>query len=284
MTTPNRIPAPPVPPPSAPRKPVPDLFRREPKTNGQCVLVYGQPGVGKTSLCCALPGPVAYLDIENSLPRQLFDKMPEKYRDNVFIYNFDEHKCTWQALIEAISDMNAFSGFKSIVVDSATVAQRLSFDAVAIKYGQGAAAGIESVPYGKGYGYAASEWTTQLLPLATLHAEAGRNFVLVAHSMNAKVANPGGSDYLSVFPQLYGAGIEKGDNNIQGSVFAWANHCIYMDYDKAISKEGKVRGNGTRCIYTSGQNWIRAKTRGRAPETIIPDPENLEEVWAQLFA
>ncbi len=284
MTTTNRIPMPPPRPPSGAGKTAPLEFPREPDDSiGERVLVYGPPGAGKTSLCCAAPGPVITFDIEKSLTRQLRNKFSQEIRDNLYFHPVSNVKdLTWTEFIDNFADMDSLSEFKTIVVDSLSVAQRILFDHVAAKYGNGRNEGIESIPYGRGYAHAASLWNTQLLPLATKHTEAGRNIVFVAHSMSIKVANPGGTDFLRAEPQLHKS--DKPAANIQGAVFEWLNHCMYIEPDKAVGADGKARGGDARCIYTGSRPWVLAKTRGSAPDTIIPDRENLAAVWEQLFA
>lgn len=285
MTTTNRIPAPPPAPrnttgaPSAPPSPTPPLspWASMPAAQaGQRTLLYGQGGLGKSRLCCAAPGPVLMFDFDESLST-LWGQLPEEQRAKVLSYS----PTGWQDFMDKLNDQTLFGGIQTVVVDTATVAERASEAWVLdnVRASSGKATSIEDYGYGKGYRFIFEQWI-KLLAVADIHRRAGRNVVFVAHATNAKTANPSGEDFLRVEPALQGT--DK--FSIRNRLYEWVDHCIYIDWDKAVSKDGKVGGGNSRSIYTHGQNWFMAKTRGTAPEIIYPDVNNLEDVWAQLFA
>jgi hypothetical protein len=281
MTTNNRIPAPPLPPrpaPSAPPLPgMPTPWANAPQTQaGRRVLVYGQGGLGKSRLCCAAPGPVLVFDFDESLGT-LWGQLPEEQRKNVMTYIPE----SWQDFMDKFSNMDLFGNVKTIVIDTATVAERASEAWVLqnVRAPSGKATSIEDYGYGKGYRFIYEQWI-KLLSIADVHRRANRNVVFVAHAVNAKTANASGEDFLRVEPGLQGT--DK--FSIRNRLYEWVDYCVYIDRDKAVSEDGKVQGGDSRTLYTSGAPWYMAKQRGNAPEVIYPDVNNLEDVWTQLFA
>lgn len=281
MTTSNRIPAPPTlaprVTPTTPPLPGTSPWAKAPETQaGRRVLVYGQGGLGKSRLCCAAPGPVLVFDFDESLST-LWTQLNDAQRANVLTYIPQ----SWEDFIAKLQDMSLFNGIKTIVIDTATVAERASEAYVlsTVRAPAGKANSIEDYGYGKGYRFIFEQWI-KLLSVADIHRRAGRNVVFVAHAINAKTANANGEDFLRVEPSLQGT--DK--FSIRQRLYEWVDYCLYMDSDKAVNEDGKASGGNSRTIYTYGQPWFMAKQRGNAPEVIIPDVNNLEEVWQQLFA
>ena len=60
----NAIPAPPTAGQAKPKV----AFGTLAKPAGHRIVVYGTGGIGKTTLCAALHGPVAFIDLDGSLP------------------------------------------------------------------------------------------------------------------------------------------------------------------------------------------------------------------------
>ncbi len=296
MTTSNRIPAPPMPqrrtgaPDSTTTPPLPggipggnsatpaSLPWQKPTEDpgAQRTLVYGQGGLGKSRLCCAAPGPVLVFDFDKSVGN-LWGQLPDRQKANLLTYSPNG----WGDFLEKLQNKNLFGGIKTIVVDTATVAERASDAYVleTVRSPSGKANSIEDYGYGKGYRFIFEQWI-RLLAIADEHIRDGRNIIFVAHATNNKVANPSSEDFQRVEPALQGT--DK--FSIRNRLFEWVDHCIYYDWDKAVNENGKVTGGSSRTIYTHGQNWFMAKTRRGAPEAIYPDVNNLEDVWTQLFA
>lgn len=284
MTTSNRIPAPPMPPrrtappPSQTATTAPlSPWASAPETKaGRRVLVYGQGGLGKSRLCCAAPGPVLVFDFDESLST-LWGQLPEEQRANIRTYI--PH--SWQDFMDKFANMDLFGGIQTIVIDTATVAERSSEAWVLenVRASAGKANSIEDYGYGKGYRFIFEQWI-KLLSVADIHRREGRNVVFVAHAVNAKTANASGEDFLRVEPGLQGT--DK--FSIRNRLYEWVDYCLYIDRDKTVTQEGKAKGGDSRTIYTAGAPWFMAKQRGNAPECIYPDVNNLEEVWNQLFA
>jgi hypothetical protein len=219
---------------------------------------------------------VLVFDFDESLST-LWSQLPEEQRANVLTYIPKD----WQDFMDKLGDQSLFGNIQTIVIDTATVAERASEAWVLanVRASSGKATSIEDYGYGKGYRFIFEQWI-KLLAVADIHRRAGRNVVFVAHATNAKTANPSGEDFLRVEPALQGT--DK--FSIRNRLYEWVDYCVYMQMDQAVSEDGKATGANTRTIYTYGQPWFMAKQRGNAPEIIYPDVNNLEDVWTQLFA
>ena len=283
MTQNSRIPAPPPPPgrsvpPSKPTTAPLSPWAAAPSAQaGRRVLVYGQGGLGKSRLCCAAPGPVLIFDFDESLAT-LWTQLPDEQKANIRTYIPEN----WADFIAKMEDTSLFAGIQTIVVDTATVAERLSEAWVKANIPNskgGKVSSIEDYGFKIGYRHIFDQWV-RLLAIADRHRKEGRNIVFVAHAENTNTANPSGEDFLRVEPSLS----RSAQGNIRNRIYEWVDYCIYIDIDKTVTDEGKARGGNTRTIYTNGQPWFMAKQRGNAPEMIYPDVNNLEDVWAQLFA
>jgi len=114
-----------IPPPvrrSSPNLPPPQSkkvfgFRKLEKPTVQRVIIYGSGGIGKTSLACSAPGPVAVFDFDQSL-----DILSDKISDVMPIDGVE----SWADMMEALkSDLFRKNKIKTILIDSATAAERL---------------------------------------------------------------------------------------------------------------------------------------------------------------
>ncbi len=243
---------------AAPRGTV--TFTRPQKAAGHRVVLYGQGGIGKTTLCACLPGPVVFFDLDESLGRLGIDAQclyPQ----------------SWNELRTQLAS-DGWDGVKSIVIDTATKAEEMAAaDVVAEHRGETGKDGrpvssIESFGYGKGYMFLFEKFQPLLADLDK-HVRAGRNVVLVCHDCTTTVPNPGGEDWLRYEPRLSSPGSGKG--SIRLRCREWADHVLFLDYDVAI-KDGKGKGGGSRTLYRSQMPHCMAKSRtGADPIPIGPD-------------
>lgn len=242
---------------------------------GRRVCIYGQGGMGKTSLAAHAPGNILFMDFDKSLPvlkTQLGDATKK-----LASYTPDD----WPGILSTLGAYENFAGIDSIVIDTATKAEELSQKWVVanVPTEKGVkVANIEAYGFKTGYRHAFDQWL-KLLSILDQHVAKGRNVVFVCHLENSNAANPGGEDFLRAEPRL----CRSMQGNLREKIFEWCDFVLYLDEEKAVSKEGKAAGNGSRAIYTSPQAWFKAKKRGPCAEIIYPDADNLADVWTQLF-
>ena len=270
-----RMPTPPPAPPAAqPRKAV--QFGRVATTTGHRVLLYGPGGIGKTTLAAQLPGPVAFIDLDESLPR-LRSQFEEAGRMANIMPVTGIHD--WQTLREVIQS-DGWDTVRSIVIDTGTRAEELAVAHTlehTLQDGKKASS-IEGYGFGKGYGYVFDTFLPILGDLDR-HARAGRNVVLVCHDCTSTVPNPAGEDWLRYEPRLQSP--NSGKASIRLRVREWADHVLFIGYDVAVDKDGKGRGVGTRTMYTAELPHCMAKSR--TTQETIPLANDGAEVWGQVI-
>jgi len=248
----NAIPAPPA---AAQAKPK-VAFGTLAKPAGHRIVVYGTGGIGKTTLCAALPGPVAFIDLDGSLP-VLGPRLAEQgLAGNIVPV---EGVSDWGTLMAAL-DADGWDAVKTIVVDTATKAEHLALahtlKTKPTEKGQYVAS-IEGYGFGKGYVLVAETFNA-LMARLDRHARAGRNVALVCHECTATVPNPEGEDWLRYEPRLQNP--PSGKASIRLAVKEWCDHLLFIGYDVDV-KNGVARGGGTKTLYASERPHCMAKSR-----------------------
>lgn len=234
---------------------------------GHRVLLYGPGGIGKTTLAAQLPGPVAFIDLDESLPILRLEGVHQV-----------NGVTTWQDLRDALAS-DGWDKIKTIVIDTATKAEELAV-AHTLQHtlvdGKRVAS-IEGYGYGKGFSFV---FDTFLLLLGDLdrHARAGRNVVLICHDCTSNVPNPSGEDWIRYEPRLQAPG--SGKASIRLRVREWADHVLFIGYDINVSKDGKGEGKGTRTMYTCEKPHCMAKSR--TTQEVIPIQVGVD-VWGQII-
>jgi hypothetical protein len=225
------------------------------KAKGQRVVLYGTGGVGKTTLACLAPGPVAFIDLDESLPilQKQLQSISAPIPLNISVASWKELRASLQA--------DGFDKVKTIVIDTATKAEELCIaETLATVRGEGGKVihRIEDYGYGKGYQHTFDTFLPLLADLDK-HVRAGRNVILVAHDCTTNVPNPNGTDYIRYEPRLQAP--SSGKASIRYRMKEWADHVLFVGYDVAVDKDRKAQGSGTRTLYTSELPWFMAKSR-----------------------
>jgi hypothetical protein len=255
-----------VPPPPAPMARRQVAFGRPKSGAGHRVLLYGPGGIGKTTLAAALPGPVAFFDLDESLGR-------------LGIGAQTVEAAAWADLRAALA-ADGWDGVGSIVIDTATKAEELAVEhtlANTLQDGKRSTS-VEGFGYGKGYGYVFDTFLPLLADLDR-HARAGRHVCLICHDCTSTVPNPAGEDWLRYEPRLQSP--NSGKASIRLRVREWADHVLFVGYDVAVDKDGKGRGAGTRTLYRAEFPHCMAKSRTGADP--IPLDGDGAAVWAEII-
>lgn len=261
-------------PPSRPRTSV--SFGPIPDGTGHRIVLFGPGGIGKTTLAATAPGPVAFFDLDDSLPRlkaQLADA-PSKL--NIRPVSGIR---TWQDIRDALH-ADGWDDIQTLVIDSATRAEELAVEhtlaTVPHEKGQRVQR-IEDYGFGKGYSHVYDTFLTLLGDLDQ-HTRAGRHVILICHDCTASVPNPDGEDWIRYEPRLQSPA--SGKSSIRLRVREWADHVLFVGYDIAV-KDGKGSGSGGRTIYPNELPHCMAKSR------MLSVPLQLAKfdlsLWNQLF-
>lgn len=246
-------------------------------TAGHRIVIYGPGGIGKTSLAAQLPGPVAFVDLDESLGKLNGYLSEHGIAANIMpVVGI----ATWHDLRGALQ-ADGWDKVKTIVIDTGTKAEEMAVahTLATVKKEKGdVAANVEDYGYGKGYTHVFDTFLPLLADLDR-HCRAGRNVVLVCHDCTTTVPNPAGEDWIRYEPRLQSPG--SGKASIRLRVREWADHVLFMGYDVAVTKEGKGRGAGTKTIYTAELPHFMAKSR--TCQQALAVGEDGKSVWVEII-
>lgn len=243
---------------------------------GHRIGIYGPGGIGKTTCAATAPGPVAFFDLDDSLPvlGASLDGCDVRRVEGVG---------DWESLRFALRG-EGWEEIRTIVIDSATKAEELALawtlaniphekDGVVIRR-------IEDYGFGKGYQHL-YETFLKLLGDLDVHVRAGRNVVLICHDCTASVPNPRGEDWLRYEPRLQNP--SSGKASIRLRVREWLDHLLYVAYDVTCEKRdnGKASGSGTRTIYPQELPFCMAKSRSLSEQIELTRYDTT--LWQTLF-
>lgn len=247
-----------------------------PAGKGHRIEIYGPGGIGKTTLAASAPGPVAIIDLDQSLPRlrRRLDSLRLTPQIRVV-----ENVQSWTDLLGVLNSPG-WDNVQTIVIDSATVAEELAttYTLGTVPKDRGEKAkNIEDYGYGKGYQHVYETFLT-MLPLLDSHARAGRHVILICHECSSTVPNPMGPDWIRYEPRLQTS--SSGRASIRLRVKEWCDHVLFIGYDVDVTS-GKARGAGTATVYPKELPHFMAKSRTLVEA--LPLDECFTSLWSQLL-
>jgi hypothetical protein len=220
-------------------------------------LIYGPPGVGKSSFAGDAPSAV-FFDANGDTDELDVERLPLPE---------DGSQYTWTDLLDAIDALATQEHpWRSLVIDDLGFVERLSWDALIARRptsGKKQVRDIEDYGYGKGYQLVLDDWRKLLVRLEKLQRDKGLNVLFCAHDRVHKYKNPEGEDYGHHGPDVH--------INVVGLLNKWLDFMFFARPEVLVDeRERKTVAIGTerRLIHTVGSAGFLAKNRYNLPPTL----------------
>ena len=234
------------------------------KWNGMKAVVYGVPGVGKTTFAATFPSPIL-IRTEDGASAMDVPTFPELVTSteqlraiNVLLYK-EKHP------------------YKTVIIDSLDWLEPIVWSELCHRQGK---AHIEDFGYGKGYKMLDEDYRRITNQFDFLNKK-GMNVIAISHSAAVTITAPDTDDYMS-----YSLKLEKRGSAIWTE---WADAIFFVDYQKNIISSGKgdsakkkAIGTGERIIHTASRPAYTAKSRWPLPEDILISDASYKEFHEAL--
>lgn len=259
------------------KKPVAKQFTLQPWTNqgqGHKAILYGDSGIGKTTLATLAPKP-AFIGVDDG-GRMIRHPVTGE------LLTFVPDITTFQDVRDVLHS-NVFDDCESIVIDNITELERLAqpytFEHVKTQGGK-TASNIEDYGFHKGYRH----WHDQMLLILSdcdRWVRKGKNIILIAQSTSVKIANPAGEDFLKQAPELFH------DKNVStlNAYVSWADHVLRLGYSHVEVTNGKAGSTNERAVFVHPEIHFCAKSRtipADYPVVTFSKPDDAS-IWRLMF-
>lgn len=242
---------------------------------GISMIIYGRPGVGKTSLGAYAPSPLFICDKQEKgvLRLKRFKLIPQSVKVAPIVES-------WSGLLSGLDELlTGDHAFETICIDSLTGMQRLCFEACCNERWNGDMSKDGFFAYGSGPKTAAQEYWPEFLDKLTDLQEQNINVILMAHTTIKLYNNPSGPDYDQIVPDL--------DKAIWASTSRWAGALLHYQHNIDISKEKKDRkfkatGGESRFLSAEFDAACEAKNTYGLPPILEPQ-SSAKECWDEMW-
>ena len=238
--------------------------------SGLKIVIYGQEGVGKSTLASQFPGAV-FIDCEGSTSRMNVRRLPKPTSWKMFTDEFEYILSSCKA-----------NGYKTAIVDTFDWAERLALEALCTEHN---VTGIEGMNYGKGWEYE-KEMIGRFLDGTDRLIKEGVNIVLLCHAISRKTTLPEETEEFDHWELKLG---NKTTNKIAPLLKEWSDMTLFLAFRTniiAVDDKGK-KHKATSCeriMYTTKTAWWDAKNRFGMPDKLPLTWESLAPIFGSAPA
>lgn len=227
------------------------------------LLIYGVPGIGKTSFAASAPSPI-FLRTEDGLDTLQVPAFEFPRGEGV---EPSQVATSYAELIEAMGVLyNEAHEFKTIVFDSLDWLEPLIWADVCKENG---VKSIEDIGYGKGYIAAINKWRAFLDGVNMLRDDRGMAVIFIGHSVIKRFDAPDTEPYDQYRLKLHAAAAALVMEHCDAVFFANYRTTILTSESGFGQKKKRGAGGGERIMYTEERPAFLAKNRFSLP-TILP--------------